>query len=197
MEIHYPTMNLRSSFIVACSIALTFNLSADEVEESINEALKLYKEGKLTEASASLQIAVNGINEKKGGNISNALPEKIGEWKGGEVNNSNALSILGGGTTVERKYTKGEREATLTIIADSPMIGQVMGLMSNPAIAGLAGMKMKKVGGNTVTLQKDQGMGQIVVDNRFLIQIQGSELKEAEVLELAAGVKTDVLKELK
>lgn len=190
-------MNLRSSFIVACSIALTFNLSADEVEDSINEALKLYKEGKLTEASASLQIAVNGINEKKGGNISNALPEKIGEWKGGEVNNSNALSILGGGTTVERKYTKGEREATLTIIADSPMIGQVMGLMSNPAIAGLAGMKMKKVGGNTVTLQKDQGMGQIVVDNRFLIQIQGSELKEAEVLELAAGVKTDVLKELK
>jgi hypothetical protein len=58
-------------------------------------------------------------------------------------------------------------------------------------------MKMKKVGNQTVTLQKDQGMGQIVVDNRFLVQIQGSKLKEADVLELAAGVKTDVLKELK
>jgi hypothetical protein len=40
-------------------------------------------------------------------------------------------------------------------------------------------------------------MGQIVVDNRFLIQIQGSELKEADVLELAGAVKTDVLKEIK
>ncbi len=190
-------MNLRSSLIATCTLALAVNLSADEVEDSINEALKLYKEGKLTEASASLQIAVNGINEKKGGSISSALPEKIGEWKGGEISNSNALSILGGGTTVERKYAKGERDATITIIADSPMIGQVMGLMSNPAIAGLAGMKMKKVGEQTVTLQKDQGMGQMVVDNRFLIQIQGSKLKEAEVLELAAGVKTQVLKDLK
>jgi hypothetical protein len=190
-------LNLRSFLIATCSLVLALNLSADEVEDSINEALKLYKEGKLTEAATSLQIAVNGINEKKGGSISSALPDKIGEWKGGEVNNSNALSILGGGTTVERKYSKGERDATLTIIADSPMIGQIMGLMSNPAIAGLAGMKMKKVGDQTVTLQKDQGMGQIVVDNRFLVQIQGSKLKEAEVLELAAGVKTEVLKALK
>jgi hypothetical protein len=58
-------------------------------------------------------------------------------------------------------------------------------------------MKMKKAGANTVSIQKDQGMGQIVVDNRFLIQIQGSELKEADVLELAGAVKTDVLKEIK
>lgn len=98
---------------------------------------------------------------------------------------------------MERKYTKGDRDATITIIADSPMIGQVIGLMSNPTIAGLAGMKMKKAGANTVSIQKDQGMGQIVVDNRFLIQIQGSELKEADVLELAGAVKTDVLKEIK
>ena len=190
-------MNLLSSLNATCSLVFAFSLSADEVEDSSNEALKLYKEGKLTEASASLQIAVNSINEKKGGSISSALPAQIGEWKGGEVNNSNALSILGGGTPVEREYTKGERGATLTIIADSPMIGQIMGLMSNPAIAGLAGMKMKKVGEQTVTLQKDQGMGQMVVDNRFLIQIQGSKLKEAEVLELAAGVKIDLLKALK
>jgi hypothetical protein len=190
-------MNRRLILSVLGCLILPFAASADEVEDSIQEALKLYKEGKFTEASTSLQMAVNGINEKKGGSISSALPDQIGEWKGGEVNNTNALAILGGGTTVERKYSKGERDATLTIMADSPMIGQVMGLMSNPAIAGLAGMKMKKVGGNTVTLQKDQGMGQLVVDNRFLIQIQGSKLKEEDVLELAAGVKTDVLKKLK
>ncbi len=190
-------MKLRSSLVGVGLLAFVSSLLGDEVEDSINEALKLYKEGKYSEASTSLQVAVNGINEKKGGTISSALPEKIGEWKGAEINNSNALSVLGGGTTVERKYTKGDRDATITIIADSPMIGQVIGLMSNPTIAGLAGMKMKKAGTNTVSIQKDQGMGQIVVDNRFLIQIQGSELKEADVLELAGAVKTDVLKEIK
>lgn len=190
-------MNLRSPLVGVSILAFASTLLGDEVEDSINEALKLYKEGKYSEASTSLQVAVNGINEKKGGTISSALPEKIGEWKGDEINNSNALSVLGGGTTVERKYSKGDRDATITIIADSPMIGQVIGLMSNPTIAGLAGMKMKKAGANTVSIQKDQGMGQIVVDNRFLIQIQGSELKEADVLELAGAVKTDVLKEIK
>lgn len=170
---------------------------ADEVEDAINEALKLYKEGKYSEASTSLQLAVNAINEKKGGAISSALPDKIGEWKGGEVNQSNALAVLGGGATVERKYSKASRDATITIIADSPMIGQVVGLMSNPAIAGLAGLKMKKAGDNTVTIQKDAGMGQIVVDNRFLIQIQGDSLKEEDILELAGGVQTKALKDLK
>jgi hypothetical protein len=189
-------MNSRLTALALC-LCLPLSLTADEVEDSINEALKLYKEGKLTEAAASLQVATTAINEKKGGSIANALPAAIGEWKGGEVSNSNALAILGGGSTVERKYDKGEQSATITIIADSPMIGQLMGLMANPAIAGLAGMKMKKVGGNTVTLQKDQGMGQIVIDNRFLVQIQGGDLKEADILELAAGIKTEVLKELK
>lgn len=190
MRIHHAL-----SAIAFCSMPLL--VTADEVEDSIKEALQLYKEGKFSEASTSLQIAVNGINEKKGGSISSALPDAIGEWKGGEVNNSNALAALGGGTTVERKYTKGDQDATITIIADSPMIGQVMSLMSNPAIAGLTGMKMKKVGGNTLTLQKDQGMGQLVVDNRFLIQMQGSDLKEQDILDLAAGVKTDLLKAIK
>ncbi len=190
-------MKKSAALFAAACLALPFAAFADEVEDAINEAMKLYKEGKYSEASTSLQIALNGINEKKGGTISSALPDKIGEWKGGEVDNTNALGILGGGTTVARKYSKTDRNASITIIADSPMIGQVMGLMANPAIAGLAGLKMKKAGDNTVTIQKDAGMGQIVVDNRFLIQIQGSDLKEEEILELAAGVKTGVLKDIK
>ncbi len=183
--------------LVAAAFLLPSAAFADEVEDSINEALKLYKEGKYTEASISLQLAVNAINEKKGGAISSALPDKIGDWKGGEVNQSNALAVIGGGATIERKYSKAGRDATITIIADSPMISQVVGLMANPAIAGLAGLKMKKAGDNTVTIQKDAGMGQIVVDNRFLIQIQGDALKEEELLELAGGIQTKVLKELK
>ncbi len=186
-----------TALLLAALLALPLAASADEVEDAINEAMKLYKEGKYSEASTSLQLAVNAINEKKGVTIANALPDKIGDWKGGEINNANALAVLGAGSTVERKYEKKTKSASITIIADSPMIGQVMGLINNPAIAGLAGLKMKKAGDNTVTIQKDAGMGQIVVDNRFLIQIQGSDLKEDDILELAAGVKTSVLKQLK
>jgi len=177
-------------------IGFTSVAAADEVEDSIKEALKLYKEGKLTEASTSLQIAVSAISDKKGGSVASALPDQIGKWKGGKAENSNSLAMLGGGTTAERKYTQGDRTASITIVADSPMIGQVVGLMANPTIAGLAGFKIKKIGGHTLTVQKDQGMGQLVVDNRFLIQISGSDLSEDEVVELATGVKSDVLKEI-
>ncbi len=183
--------------LLAAALVFPVIAPADEVEDALHEALKLYKEGKYTEASTSVQLVLNGINEKRGGAISSALPDKIGGWTGGEVNSTNTLAVLGAGSTVERAYTKDARSASITIIAESPMINQVVGLMSNPAIAGLAGLKMKKAGDNTVTIQKDAGMGQIVVDNRFLIQIQGSGLKEADILELAAGVKTSVLKELK
>lgn len=169
---------------------------ADDIEDAVNAALKLYKEGKLNEATTGLQSAVNLLNEKRGASLSSALPDEIKGWKGGKLESA-SLAALGGGNTIERDYRKDEKKATVSIAADSPMLSQVSSFLSNPALGGLLGIKQRKVGELTAMLHAKEGLLQMVVNNRFLVQIQGKKLSEEELADLAAGVKVDVLKAAK
>ena len=182
--------------LLASLAALTATLRADEFVEAVNSALKSYQEGKLAESSTSLQTALNLLNEKRGASLSSVLPDEISGWKGGKVESA-SLAALGGGNTVERGYRKGEKKATVSIAADSPLLSQVSSFLSNPALGGLLGIKQKKVGDLTAMLHAKEGLLQMVVNNRFLVQIQGKKLSEDELAELAGGVKVDVLKGMK
>ena len=182
--------------VLAVLALLPSAIRADEIEDAINSALKLYKEGKLNEANTGLQTAVSLLNEKRGASLSSALPDQISGWKGGKVESA-SLAALGGGNTIERDYRKGEKKATVSIAADSPLLSQVSGFLSNPALGGLLGIKQKKVGDLTAMLHAKEGLLQMVVNNRFLVQIQAKKLSEDELAELAGGVKVDVLKGMK
>lgn len=183
--------------IALAALALTpVALRADEVEDAISSALKLYKEGKLTEANLGLQSAIALINGKRGLSLSSVLPDEINGWKGGKVESA-SLAALGGGNTIERSYKKGDKKATVSIAADSPTLTQVAGFLANPALAGVLGIKQKKVGDLTAMLHAKEGLLQMVVNDHFLVQIQAKKLSEDEILELAGGVKVDVLKAVK
>ena len=186
------TLRLALALLALCPLALR----ADDIEDAINSALKLYKEGKLGEANTALQNAGNLLNEKRGSSLSSVLPDEIKGWKGGKLESA-SLAALGGGNTIERDYRKDEKKATVSIAADSPMLSQVAGFLSNPALGGLLGIKQRKVGDLTAMLHVKEGLLQMVVNDRFLVQIQGKKLTEDDLAELAGGVKVDVLKEMK
>lgn len=188
---------LIDSLLVAAVLASTCtSVRADDVEDAINKALSLYKEGKLNEAATSLQDAANFLNEKKGTTLETALPDMIHGWKGGKVDRS-SLEALGGGSSVERKYTKDDKSAKVAVTADSPLLNKVTTFLANPALGGLLGIKARKIGDHTAMVQAKEGLLQMAVNSRFLIQIQGKKLSEDELAELAAGVKLDVLTSIK
>ncbi len=188
-------MNLsRAALALLLTSALT--LRADEVEDALNTALKHYKEGKLSEASTEMQKAMVALNEKQGLTISAVLPDMIGEWRGLKLESS-SLAGLGGGSSVERSYKKGERKATVSIIADSPMLKQVADFISNPALGGLLGIKSRKVGDAQAMVQGKEGMLQMAAGSRYMVTVQGKKLSEEELVDLASGVKVDVLKLMK
>lgn len=175
---------------------LCLTTHADEVEDKINAALKLYQEGKLAEASTELQNAQNSLTEKRGSGLSSVLPDMIQEWKAGKLEAA-SLAALGGGSSVERVYKKGEKKATVSIASDSPLLSQVAGFLSNPALGGLLGLKTKSIGDLTAVIHAKEGLLQMVVNNRFLVQIQGKKVTEEELTTLASGVKVDQLKAMK
>ncbi len=181
------------------SNAFLGSLAADEVTEEIANALKAYEAGEYSAASVSLQQANSIVMEKKSAAIAKALPDTVGEWKGGEVENNGAgLAVFGGGgTMLERKYSKGDLTMAVTLMVDSPMVMQYVGMLNNPAMATAMGLKRRKVGENVALFNPKENSLNMIIENRFMIQINGSQGKEDNIMEIAGGIDTEVLTGLK
>ena len=126
-----------------------------------------------------------------------ALPEMIGEWKGGKVE-TQSLGNAGGGTTVSRTYRKGDEKKILaSIAADSPLLGQINTFLKAPALGKLLGAKPRQVAGYTAMFFSKEGILQFAINEHYAVIIQGKKLGEDDILEIAQGVNTELLKGLK
>jgi hypothetical protein len=189
------------SLLALCLCAQSI-VRADDVEDALNTALRAYKEGKTAEAGSAIQTAQKLINAKAGLSLAAALPDMIGQWKGGKID-SKSLDGIGGGQALERSYRQGskeknnEKKATVTITADSPLMNQVMGFLANPALGSLLGARSAKIGDLDAMLLPKQGLLQMIVAKRYLVAVQAKKLSEPDLIQIASGVKVDVLKAMK
>ena len=184
---------------LATSLAVCSAVHADEIEDGIDSALKLYKEGKPADSASALQKVLKLLGEKTGGAISSALPEQIGAWHGGKIS-TQSLGGKGGGTTTSRSYSLGakdkddERKATVSIAADSPLLGQISTFLKAPALGKLLGAKPREVGPYTAMYIGKEGILQFAVNARYAVIIQGRKLGEDDLIEIARGLNTEALK---
>jgi len=155
---------------------------ADDVTDSLNDALSKYKDGQYTEAINSINYAEQLITQKKGEALSQVFPEPLSGWEGEEVT-SNA--VFGGGISAERRYSKDESSVNVTIVSDSPMLQAVMMMFSNPMFATSDGGKMETINGQRAIVkynaQDKGGEIQMVVNNRFLVTVNGYEVAKDDM----------------
>ena len=133
-------------FILAVTKFSTLGTSwADEIIESINEALEYYKEGDYTEAVSGLDYAAQLIRQKRASRLEAFLPEPLSGWKAKDVE-SQAVgqAMFGGMVSAKRQYHKDSSSVTVEITADSPMLQSMVMMFSNPAYATADGGKLKK-----------------------------------------------------
>ncbi len=189
-------LKLRISAFGLLTAAFAF---ADPVTNEIDAAKKAYESGDTAETQVALNQALALLGEMKVAEVGKALPETIGEWKGGEIDNQSAgLAILGGGgITLRRPYTSGEKSVTVDLSADSPAIGMMLGYLGNPATATAMGLKMHRMGDEKVMVNEKEGSATLIYNNRFLFQIQNSGLKPAELVGLLQGVDLKALDSVK
>lgn len=178
---------------------LVSTLLADPVIDEIEVAKLSYQEGNLTEASLALMQANALVTEKKTEVVKTVLPDELGSWTGGEFSDQSAAAGIfgGGGISVARNYTQGDKKATITASADSPMLNQLMQMMNNPAYAAAAGLKMHRIGTKKAMINGKEGSATLSHNNRFLIQIQAKGLSEDEIFALLESLPLDKFDDLK
>lgn len=186
-----PKATMMWVLTAAVMLALAGGVYADEVEDSVKEAMEYYKDGDFSSAAGSLEYAAQLIRQKKGGQLEAFLPQPLPGWTAEEAS-SQALgaAMLGGGVTAERTFNKGESRITVQIITDSPMMQGMMMLFTNPMFAASDGGKLEKIKGQKAIVKHSAGDGdvKIMVANRFLVSIEGSAITKDDLKAYAKAV---------
>jgi hypothetical protein len=148
-------------------------VAADDILDAIDQARKAYTSGDMGSAKQSLDLASQLIGQKNAEGFAALLPKPLPGWKAGEVQ-TQALGQLGlGASTASRNYenAKGDH-VDVQITGDSAMLMQFVTVLNNPAIAGAMG-KLVRIG-NQRAIQTREGDINLVVNNKFLVTVNGS-----------------------
>ncbi len=185
------------------ALLLTFcpPVFADDVTDAINEALNSYNSGEHSNAVQSLNYASQLILQKKGEKLEALLPQPLSGW---EVENSTSQAMntgmMGGGITAERQYRKADSSVTLQMVTDSPLLQSMMMMFANPMFATSDGGKLEKIAGQKAIVKYDadakEGEIQIVVNNRFLITINGYDVSKNDLTAYAQAIDYNKLSAL-
>lgn len=169
-------------------------LRADDVTDSIDEAVKAYKGGDYATAAASLDAAAQLIRQKRAEAFTKFLPEAPSGWTAEDATaGAAAAAMFGGAVTAERHYTKDEASVTVKFITDSPMMSAMMMMMNNPMILNSSDSgKLERIKGQKAIVKYDAGekSGEIniAVAGSLLVTITGNDLSQAELKSFAEGI---------
>ena len=177
---------------------------ADEILDSINEAIEAYKEKEYAEAAESLDYAKQLIQQMRSENIMKFLPEALPGWES-KTAETQSMGMLGGMSGVQKEYWKAaegdqrRKRITINIMADSPIM-QGMMAMFNPAYAGAQGGKLQKIKRNKAIVKYDpdsrSGEANVLVNKSYIVSIKGNSVDKKDLMDYAEAVDYKGLKDL-
>lgn len=191
---------------VACVSLLSLSSAcfADEVIENLDTAKAAYEAGKYSEAIQALDYAGSLVRQKKGEAVVKLLPAAPSGWTAEEAESeSTSGSVMGGIVGAKRVYRRasGEGRVSIQIQSDSPLL-QTYGMMfANPMLMTSSGAKLETIKGQkcAVTFKAGNKNGDVkaVVDNRYMITIDGDDLSREELVSFAKAIDYSALAALK
>lgn len=160
--------------LLAGALALTAaTAAADEVADGIEALRDAYEAGDIGAALEELSFLQAMLTEMRTDSLAEYLPEPPDGWtREVETEVSGMMAFTGGGAGATGTYSDGTDSFTISILADSPMIAAMGGMLSSPLVAQAAGGRLKRVGDIKV-LDMD-GSLTALVDGRILVQAEGA-----------------------
>ena len=192
MDLFNNNSNINKFNIKRWALLLSFALFStqgfsDNVMKTIEEARNLYKKGQFSEAQASLEDATTFIQQKRGDQLKKTLPTPLKGWVEKEAKFQSAgQKLFGGGLTVVKKYKKGTSEIKISLITDSPIIQSYLGMFSGAFLNNGGGELIRETRNKKGKLKfnPSRKKGDIfsVIDNRYLLKIEGRKIEKDDLL---------------
>jgi len=174
-------------------VSLHTSLTADDISDTLSEAIKSYEAGEFTNAVEDINYALQLIQQKKSEGLSSYLPEPLEGWTAKKAEAQSAGSgMFGGGIGSHKTYKKGSSKIKIEILTDSPVLQSMMGLFSNPMFATSDGGKLQRIGRQKAIVKykedRERGDITIVVAKRFLVKVEGTKVSEEDLKAYAKAI---------
>lgn len=146
---------------------------ADDVTDTLYSAIEAYEAGDVQYALEELGYAQHLLQALKAEGLTAFLPPAPDGWAREVTTDMNqGLAMMGGGTGAEATYTGDGHQFTISLMADTPMVGAMAAMFGNPMIMAASG-QIIRVGRQKFIDQEGALTG--LVDNRILVQASGAE----------------------
>jgi len=189
--------------LLLLSLAVALPAAADQIGGQLEKGLKLYQEGKLSQAISEIEFALAQLKQKKAEALSRIFPEPLPGWTAEKAQGSSAGgAMLGGGITASRRYAdQGKGRVKVEVVTDSPLIQSLAMMLSNPMFlqSGKAGKLVLFQGHKAVLKDKGQRAElQCLLEGKVLLRVSAWRVKGAAsvVQQFAAKMDLGKLKDL-
>lgn len=190
----------KTTLLVIAIAALAVPAMADQITDQIDKGVKLYEEGKISQAINEIDFALGQLRQKQAEAIAALLPEKVGAWVGKKVKTSGGQNILGSGSVAKRVYTQEGSGGKVKV--DILRLGQGMNAMFNPMmLQRMGGGKPMLIDGMKGTLmEKSETAAELILtpatEHILKIEVQRTDEPGDVAEEFAEAIDTAKLKEL-
>ena len=174
---------LAARMMLAVSLVLAgpaVAFAADDILDAIEAARKAYQAGNLATAKQQLDTASQLVGQKNAETFALLLPAPLPGWTAEKAETAAVGVAVFGASSASRHYRGPDgRDVEVRITGDSAMVMQFAQLFLNPVIAGAMG-KLIKVGDQRA-IQTSEGSINMVVNNKYLVTIEGSAGADAKL----------------
>ena len=186
------------TYISLATLLLSTTISADDITDTMEDAMTAYKKGDYVQAKEDLTYVMELLKQKKGETIQGFLPDALDGWTAEKAKSENAGSgMLGGGSTTSRTYTKDKSKIVISVVTDSPLLQGLGSLLGNPMFN--SGGKLKRINREKATIKyndkQQSGDVTLMLDKRFLVTVKGSKVTEDELIEYTKAIDFKKIKE--
>lgn len=169
---------------------------ADPVADGLREAFRLHQKGDAEALAAKLRELTKMVEDKGAAKVAVLLPDKLGDWKAGELRRED-LAALGGGISLARKYESGEKSVSVKVVKDSPLAKQFIPLLLNEDLMRASGRKSHRISGETGYMEGERKLQMVLAGTVYLELAGNGTTSENDLVEVARGLDLRALGKLK
>jgi hypothetical protein len=168
--------------------------------EAVELAKKSVEADKPGAAIAALQAAIRDLQTKQRTQVLAALPKPEGWTIRDDEPDQDQLALFGQGLgiTISRTYENGDKQLRVEVNANSPLVGMMSMMFTNPAILTAQGGEVVKYGAHKAILQKSGDDGQelqLLMHDAHLIKVTANGLDADALLKIFDQAMVDRLEQ--
>jgi len=160
--------------------------------EALEQATKAAESEQYGTAIAALQAAIKLLQKKQRAAILAGMPKpegwEIQDDEPNEAADAFTAGFAGIGTNIQRRYHKGDdKNLTVDVTANSPMLQMIAMLFNNPALITAEGGEIVQYGAHKAILKKSGENGtelQILMYEKHLVKVTAQGIDADELLKI-------------